>query len=574
MIFLIVTILHPTILEKMNSTTDDDLQVGWQEGAIVYQIYPRSFADANGDGIGDLRGIINHIPHLEELGVNAVWLSPFYPSPMADFGYDIADYVNVDPLFGDLDDFKDLLEALHAKNIKLLVDLVPNHTSDEHAWFKQSRKSKDNPYSDWYIWQDAKINPFTQEKGYPNNWRDALTGRPAWEWDDNRQQYYLHSFHTKQPDLNHTNPEVRDAIKDVMRFWLDLGVDGFRVDVADWIAKDPILGDDSLNTEYVEGADLLYHALVHDRSKGWPTIYAYLSEMAEVLKEEKYKPAHRFMVLEAYPKRQNLIASYMNFYVGIDPRVAAPFNFEGLLLPWHAPEWHRFLKGFHTSLDQFDPHCVGSYAFGNHDQSRIVNRFGEKQARSAAVMQLTLPGMIFIYYGEEIGMENALIPPELVQDPAAKGDPKNGIGRDPERAPMQWDSGPQAGFSKNDATWLPLSDTYMTKNVASEKNDPDSFLSLYTKLTNMRNTISAIKLGKIHILDFPNPDILGFLRFNDKESYITIINFSKRAATVEVDGRVGMQLVSSDPETDPAEVGSSEITLHPYEACVYSFVSN
>jgi alpha-glucosidase len=549
----------------------NDLQASWQEGAIVYQIYPRSFMDANGDGVGDLRGIISRISHLEELGVNAVWLSPFYPSPMADFGYDVADYTNVDPLFGNLDDFKDLLKALHHKKIKLIVDLVPNHTSDEHEWFKQSRKSRNNPYADWYVWQDAKVHPFTGEKTFPNNWRDALTGRPAWEWEETRQQYYLHSFHVKQPDLNHTNQEVREAIKNVMRFWLDLGVDGFRVDVADWIAKDPILGDDGLNTEYVEGDDLLYHALIHDRSKGWPTIFAYLSEMAEVLKEEKYRPDDRFMVLEAYPKRQNLIASYMNFYVGIDPKVAAPFNFEGLLLPWHAPEWHRFLKGFHTSLDQFDSHCVASYAFGNHDQSRIVDRFGIKQARSAAVMQLTLPGMIFIYYGEEIGMQNADIPPELIQDPAAKGDPKNGIGRDPERSPMQWDASPQAGFSTNAKTWLPIADNYTSTNVTLQKQDTASFYSLYKKLCHMRNSIPALKLGKIKILDFPNPDILGFIRYDAfKEKYITLINFSKRPTNVSIDGQVDRQLVSSDPETNQVAAGSSEITLLPYEGCVYS----
>jgi alpha-glucosidase len=388
----------------------------WTEGALVYHIYPRSFQDSNGDGVGDLQGIISRLDYVKSLGVNAIWLSPFYPSPMADFGYDVSDYCNVDPLFGTLDDFKQLLIAAEQLDIRVMIDLVPNHTSDEHEWFRQSRTSKHNHYSDWYVWRDGKQPKSTttesasrlrepteqvqlpQLSQLPNNWRDALTGGPAWEWCPERQQYYLHSFDVRQPDLNWSNPAVRAAIRDVMRFWLDLGVDGFRVDAVYWLAKEPLLNDDPGNSDYVEGEDQPYQALRHDNSRGWPAVYAYLSEMADVLHEDAYKDKQRFMVTEAYPEGHNPLVEYLNFYIGMDPQVAAPFNFEGLSMPWQASDWRKFLRSFHGALDQIDPHCVPSYAFGNHDQPRIGSRLGDASARAAAVLLLTLPGMVFLYY--------------------------------------------------------------------------------------------------------------------------------------------------------------------------------
>ncbi len=541
----------------------------WPEGAIVYHIYPRSFQDSNDDGVGDLAGVTSRLDYLKSLSINAVWLSPFYPSPMADFGYDVSDYCNVDPIFGNLDDFKELLKQASLRDIRVIIDLVPNHTSDEHEWFRQSRLSDNNKFSDWYIWVDSfKFN----EDGTPqppNNWRDALTGGSAWEWDTTRKQFYLHSFDKKQPDLNWSNPAVREAVKEAMRFWLDLGVDGFRIDAVYWMAKEPLFINDSPNPDYVDGTDLLYEALLHDNSRGWPMVYAYLSEMAEVLKEKQFQDKHRFMVTEAYPERHNPLAAYMNFYVGVDPKVAAPFNFEGLSLPWDAASWRRFLSSFHHALARFSSDCIPSYAFGNHDQPRLASRIGEKPARAAATMLLTLPGMAFIYYGEELGMKNVTIPPGKVHDPAAKGDPSKGIGRDPERTPMQWSAGQNAGFTTSSNPWLPLADNYKDHNVETELADPASFLSLYIKLCKLRNESDALKYGKMHVLEIDEPKVLGYKRIAaNGETYIILINFSEDIITFHPAVELGKLIISSEHSEQRAAVRGGGIMLYPYEAVV------
>lgn len=565
----------------------------------MYHIYPRSFQDSNGDGVGDLAGVISRLDYLVELGVNAIWLSPFYPSPMADFGYDVADYCDVDPLFGTLDDFKHLLVAAEQRDIRVMIDLVPNHTSDEHPWFKQSSASKESPYSDWYIWRDGvNLSDDNMPTGHPlapNNWRDALTGGPAWAWSETRQQYYLHSFDVRQPDLNWSNPAVREAIRDAMRFWLDMGVDGFRVDAVYWMAKEPLLSDDPGNKDYVEGEDQPYQALKHDNSRGWPAVYAYLSEMADVLHEEAYKDKQRFMVTEAYPEGHNPLVEYLNFYVGMDPQVAAPFNFEGLSMPWRAADWRKFLRSFHKALEQIDPHCVPSYAFGNHDQPRIGTRLGEASARTAAVLLLTLPGMVFLYYGDEIGMKNVEIPPELVQDPAAKGDaPSEGPhpqGRDPERTPMQWSAGYNAGFSEANQTWLPIADDYQKHNVETEQSDPTSLLNLYKQLGKLRAGSPTLRHGHLHVVDVKHHDILAYVREYEGDdadpaaSYLILINFSGEA--VDCSPTVGpgelvissrLPLTQAGDSAEPAAVPSSVATtaagptvvrLQPHEAIVY-----
>lgn len=541
----------------------------WPEGAIVYHIYPRSFQDSNGDGIGDLPGITQRLPYLKSLGVNAIWMSPFYPSPMADFGYDIADYCDVDPRFGDLDDFKQLLKAAHQHDIHVMVDLVPNHSSDEHPWFTTSRSSKDNDKADWYVWRDgmAHAHDDAGKPLPPNNWRDVLTGGSAWQWDESRQQFYLHSFDVKQPDLNWQNPAVRDAFKDVMRFWLDLGVDGFRVDAVYWMAKEPLYLDDPINPDYIEGHDALYYELLHTNSQGWPPIFAYLSEMCDVLKEPRYKDKPRFMVTEAYPERHNPIETYLEFYVGMDPQVAAPFNFEGIGLPWEAAAWRVFLNRFHTALDQLSSMCVSSYAFGNHDQWRLATRLGKERARSAAVLLLTLPGMSFVYYGEELGMENVPIPPEYVHDPAARGG--ENTGRDPERTPMQWTAGKQAGFTDGPSTWLPIASDYETYNVDKESDDPTSSLSLYRQLGQLRNEKPSLRTGSIKVIEHTQPEVLMFMRSHPKdESYLTVINFSDKPVSCTLPVPVREVVLSSNAKATtklPAKKIDS-YTLQPYEA--------
>lgn len=527
----------------------------WQEGAIVYHIYPRSFKDTNDDGVGDIKGVTSRLDYLQELGVNAIWVSPFYPSPMADFGYDIADYFDVDPIFGRLEDFKELLAEAHKRDIKLIADLVPNHTSDEHPWFNASRQSRDNEYSNWYVWRDPKPESEPHNPLPPNNWLDALTGGSAWEWVEERKQFYLHSFDVRQPDLNWANRKVHTAIQNIMRYWLDMGVDGFRVDAVYWMGKDTLLRDDSINIEYIDGQDPPYEALSHDRSQGRPQMYAYLSHMAEILKDPRYSGQPRFMITEAYPPRHNPVGDYLTFYACMDPRVAAPFNFEGISLPWEGKAWQRFLSAFHTNLALFGDECVASYAFGNHDQPRLASRIGELAARSAAVMLLTLPGMVFIYYGEEIGMKDVYIPAEQVQDPAAKGDPSKGQGRDPARTPMQWTAGHNAGFTNVGKPWLPIAPDYASRNVESQSEQPKSFLSLYRRLGQLRNTSASLKHGHINMLDIENTNIVGYLRqHSDDVTYLTLVNFSEDEAHLKLDLDIKQLIVSSDPQTKLTDV--------------------
>jgi len=536
----------------------------WPEGAIVYHIYPRSFQDSNGDGVGDLPGITSRLDYLQSLGVNAIWLSPFYPSPMADFGYDIADYCNVDPLFGTLDDFRTLLRQAHEKQIKVMIDLVPNHTSDAHRWFQESASSRSNPKSDWYVWRDAIGYGVGARPLPPNNWRDVLTGGSAWKWHEGRRQFYLHSFHERQPDLNWTNPAVRDAFREVMRFWLDLGTDGFRVDAVYWLAKEPLFHDDdpAPNAE----SKLPYEQLLHNNSCGWPAVYAYLTEMCNVLKEEKYRDNEHFMVTEAYPEQHNRLAAYLQFYVGMDPRVAAPFNFEGVSLPWEAKPWRRFLKGFYTALPQLSPLCVASNAFGNHDQPRLTGRIGEASARSAAVMLLTMPGMAFVYYGEELGMTNVTIPPEQVQDPAIMA---GKIGRDPERTPMQWTAEPHAGFTTGNQTWLPVAPDYAQRNVAVASQDPESFLSLYQRLGTLRNASPALRWGDLHVIDCGAPEVVGYMRrYGTKTAYVVCINFSDQPIACQLPVKIAACIVSSTNSNHTFNDVPNRINLSPHEAVV------
>jgi alpha-glucosidase len=540
----------------------------WPEGAIVYQIYPRSFFDANNDGIGDIPGITQKLDYLDDLGVNAIWLSPFYPSPMADFGYDVADYCGVDPIFGQLSDMDELIAESHKHKIKVIVDLVPNHTSDEHEWFRSSRQSREDKYSDWYIWRGAKGTDESGKPIPPNNWLDIFTGETAWEWEPARKQFYLHSFDVHQPDLNWANPEVREAIKSAMRFWLDRGVDGFRVDAVRFMGKDPLFKNNPPNPHYRDGEGSKYGSIKHIYSQGRPQLYAYLAEMAAVLKEKKYQKSPRFMVTESYPETKNKVREYLAFYEGMDPQVAAPFNFEGLGLPWEAEPWSKFLDKFHKALDGFSPLCVASYAFGNHDQHRLATRLGDPAARSAAVLLLTLPGMSFIYNGEEIGMVNGHVPESMVQDPAAAG----GAGRDPERTPMQWSGIKNAGFTKAIQPWLPVAAGYEDRNVKSEDKDPGSFLSLYKNLAKIRNDSEALRYGQFKLIKTANSSVLGFRRKKDKLSHTVLVNFSEKETQVKLPKslKLGRFQISSDATTLHKDTTGNVVHLLPNEAAVFT----
>ncbi len=376
----------------MNTTNPDQKQYLWWQNGIIYQIYPRSYQDSNGDGIGDLQGIIQRLPYLQQLGIKAIWISPIYPSPMADFGYDISDYKGIWPGFGTMADFDNLLRRIHDMDMKLILDLVPNHSSDEHPWFVESRSSRDNPKRDWYIWKDAR-----PDGRPPNNWLSVFGGG-AWEWDDHTRQYYYHAFLVKQPDLNWRNPEVEAAMLDVMRFWLDKGVDGFRVDAMWHLIKDQQWRDNPRNPEYNDTM-ATYNQLLPVYSTDQPELHSIVAKMRQVL--DSYND--RLMIAEIYLPIHRLVA-----YYGVNNSEAhLPFNFLLISLPWDARQIAAAIDEYEGALPA---DAWPNWVIGNHDQPRITSRVGQAQAMVAAVLLLTLRGTRTLYYGDEIGMRDVPIP--------------------------------------------------------------------------------------------------------------------------------------------------------------------
>ena len=459
------------------SETDEPLW--WQRG-IIYQVYPRSFQDANGDGVGDLAGIKQRLDYLAGLGVDAIWISPIFPSPMADFGYDVADYCGIDPLFGSLADFDALLADAHARGLKLILDFVPNHTSDRHPWFIESRASRDNPKRDWYIWRDAK-----PDGSPPNNWISHFGG-PAWEFDEATGQYYLHSFLREQPDLNWRNPQVRAAMHDALRFWLDRGVDGFRVDVIWLMIKDDKFRDNPPNPDWMPGGSeigkllQLYNA---DR----PEVHDVIAGLRAVLDEYR----ERVLIGEIYLPIERLVTYYGAGLKGAH----LPFNFQLLETEWRASKIAKLIDEYERLLPRGG---WPNWVLGNHDRPRIAARVGEPQARVAAMLLLTLRGTPTIYYGDEVGLARVHIPPELAQDPWEKNEP--GQGRDPSRTPMQWDARANAGFTTATRPWLPLSHDWPARNVAVERGEPGSMLNLYRALIALRRKHRALSIGTLRML--------------------------------------------------------------------------
>lgn len=540
----------------------------WVEGAIVYQVYPRSFYDSNGDGIGDLPGITAKLDYLKKLGVNAIWLSPFYQSPMVDFGYDVSDHTKVDPIFGTLKDFDRLVAEAHKRNLKVVIDIVPNHTSDQHEWFRQSRQSRANKYADWYIWRDPKGFDRHKNPIPPNNWLDTFSGHSAWEWEPARQQFYLHSFAVQQPDLNWENHEVREAFKAMMRFWLDRGVDGFRVDAVPYLGKDPLFQDDPKNPDWKDGQSM-YDSILHTHSQGNPKIFSYLEEISQVVKTPPYNDGQKFLVVEAVPVTHNHIEEYLYYFRGLDPNVSAPFVFDGMWLPWRVDIWRKFVGTLHQEVAHYSSLAVPSYAFGNHDQPRLASRRGEQRARASAVMLLTLPGMAFIYNGDEIGMKNGHIPDYMVQDPQAA----RGLGRDPARTPMQWEPTRNAGFSIAHDTWLPINEDYPTRNIESQWRDRHSFLWLYHQLCQLRNKSQALKYGDIRVIELDSDEVFAYSRSAGRKSHVVVVNFSDRPAAVRLpkDVKLGKLQLSSAPDSQSRSKSRyDKLYLLPYEAAVFA----
>jgi alpha-glucosidase len=493
----------------------------WIKTSVVYHLYVRSFKDSHGDGVGDLRGIIEKLDYLagesaSSLGVNAIWLSPIYLSPMADCGYDVADHTQIDPLFGSLADFDELIKKAHQHDVKILMDFIPNHTSSEHQWFKNSSRSRNNPKREWYLWQDPQ-----PDGSPPSNWLSVFGGS-AWQWDEATGQYYLHTFDSQQPDLNWRNPEVVEAMMAVFRFWLDRGVDGFRIDAYDYLFKDPLGRDEPSNPEYDSKVQARYYSLQHLYTFGLPETLEVLKQFTAILDEY----GHKFMITEVYAAPDRLLELYRT----INKEWYSTFNFSLITQPWKASVHKKMIDDFDRQLG---PDHLPSYVLGNHDNQRLASRIGRAQARNAAILLFTLRGLPFIYYGDELGMTDGEIPPEKVHDTFEIHAPGLGLGRDPERTPMQWDATKFAGFSMTEP-WLPVNDDYPIFNVEAEAGESDSFLKLYQKLIDLKLTAPALLSGEYQSLASNNISVFAFVRTHDQQRIVVVLNYSARPQKISL----------------------------------------
>jgi alpha-glucosidase len=525
----------------------------WQTG-VVYQVYPRSFADTNGDGTGDLAGITSRLDYLAWLGVDAIWISPFYPSPMADFGYDVADYTDVDPLFGTMADFDTLLAAAHERGIRVLIDYVPNHSSDQHPWFVESRASRDSARADWYVWRDPK-----PDGSPPNNWI-SMFGGPAWQWDDTRQQYYLHIFLAEQPDLNWRNPQVREVMFDVARFWLDRGVDGFRIDVAPMVMKDPEYRDNPSNPS--PGRE-------HSRLGSWLT-QLHVNDHNHPDMHELYRSFRA--LLDAYPGERVSIGELHNpdfdiwarYYGERQDEIHVPFNFHVINSPWTADGVRHAVEGVEGALPAG---AWASWVLGNHDQPRFASpeRAGRDQAKVGMLMLLTLRGTPTIYYGDEIGMVDVPVASAEARDPLEHREP--GRGRDPERSPMQWDASPHAAFTAPDATpWLPLAPDAASVNVAGQAEDPDSLLVLTRRLLRLRREHPVLHTGDFERFG-PTPEgMFAYQRIGPDGRLNIVLNLTPEARRLPGAGP-GRVLIGTHRDRDGQEV-DADLELRPNEGLV------
>ncbi|HML97577.1 MAG TPA: alpha-amylase family glycosyl hydrolase [Tepidiformaceae bacterium] len=500
----------------------------WWREAVVYQVYPRSFQDTNGDGIGDLEGIIARLDYLNDgtgrsLGIDAIWLSPTFPSPMADFGYDVSDYEGVHPDFGTMETMDRLIAECHRRGIKILLDWVPNHTSDQHPWFIESRSSRQSPRRDWYIWRDPKA-----DGSLPNNWLSVFGG-PAWTLDERTGQYYLHSFLKEQPDLNWRNPEVEAAMLDTLRFWFDRGIDGFRIDVMGMIIKHPELADNPLNGDWMPG-DRERSSQLWQNNRNYPEVYETVKRIRAVFDEYP----GRMGVGEVFGTAEEVARYYGD---GDGDGLHLAFNFQFIhegdhgLTAWDAGALRRIVNAAELSLPAGAQPC---FALGNHDRPRFISRHnfdgrGRERARAAAILLLGLRNTPFIYCGEEIGMEDVDIPEERLRDPARI----RTIGRDPERTPMQWDGSPGRGFSAAEP-WLPYGDAAC--NVADQDGDPESLLSLYRRAIWLRRTTPALLRGSYRELPAPS-GVFAWVRALPGERPVAVaVNTATTAREVSLPG--------------------------------------
>ncbi|MFZ2995797.1 alpha-amylase family glycosyl hydrolase [Sphingobium sp.] len=510
----------------------------WWESGIIYQIYPRSFQDSDGDGVGDLTGVEARLDHIVSLGVDAVWLSPIFPSPMADFGYDVADYCDIDPMFGDLAAFDRLLAAVHARGLKLILDFVPNHSSDQHPWFIASRSSRLDPKRDWYIWRDAQA-----DGGPPNNWISDFGGS-AWQWDAATGQYYLHAFLKEQPDLNWRNPDLRAAMMDVLRFWLDRGVDGFRIDVLWHIFKADGLPDNPPNPHWTP-EQTERDRLIQRHSTDQPEAHAISADMRALA--DSY--GDRVLIGEIFLPNDR----HARWYGTADrPQVHLPFNFQLIENAWDAKTLSRLIADYEAALPPFG---WPNWVIGSHDAPRIAARIGDAQARVAAMLLLTLRGTPTLYQGDEIGIGRVDIPPDRIRDPQHMQQPTLDIGRDRSRTPMPWDASPNAGFSSGDP-WLPLNADWPSRNVKAQQDDQASILTLYRTLIALRRSTPALSIGSYRAAG-ADKDVLAYERGHRGDRLLIVLNLSAQIRSLLL-----------PPGTRIATILASTLALAPIDSSV------
>lgn len=531
----------------------------WWKDGIIYQIYPRSFKDTNNDGIGDLNGIIEKLDYLNDgtensLGVDAIWISPFFKSPMKDFGYDISDYKNIDPIFGTLEDFEKLLSETHKRNMKLIIDLVMNHTSDEHPWFQESRKNRDNPKADWYIW-----HPGINGKR-PNNWFAALELKNAWWYEPKRKEFYLGTFTRHQPELNWRNPEVKETMLDIVRYWLDKGVDGLRLDVINWFFKDEALRS---NPHTFDSIDFQKH--IYDRN---------LPESITLCKElRKLTDSYdeRMMVGEVYTNDSKKAAEY---YGENNDALHMAFNFNFLFQPWDAEKIYKTIIEWYELLPK---DAWPNFTFSNHDNLRHYYRYRKKgwsdeRPKVTAALLMSLKGTPFVYYGEEIGMTGGKLKRKDLQDPCSIHTwPIKKYCRDLARTPMQWDNSLFAGFSNN-TPWLPVNENYYQRNVKSQSEDRNSILSFYKKLIWFRKNHAVLQKGKIRFFPDLLPEVMAYIRSDEETEMLVLLNFSDKKVIlkdkIDVNNympfSIGKAIFTFTKELE-SKLTISELSLEPYE---------
>ncbi|MBR0641336.1 alpha-amylase family glycosyl hydrolase [Plastoroseomonas hellenica] len=531
----------------MTTTYDFDGGPEWWRHAVIYQVLPSSFQDSNGDGVGDLPGILSRLDHIAALGVTAIWLSPIYPSPMRDGGYDISDFVGVDPSFGTLQDFDRLLAALHARGIRLILDFVPNHSSDRHPWFTESRASRGSQKRDWYVWADPR-----PDGAPPNNWLSRFGGS-AWEFDAATEQYYYHAFLKEQPDLNWRNPALREAMAEVLRFWMRRGVDGFRVDASGVLIEDALLRDDPPNptaSEQTPPPERQKRVFTDSR----PEAIACLAGLRAVTEDFP----DRLLAGEADTTTDRAA----RFYGTPDrPCLQLPLNFGLLDTPWNA-------RSVAAAIDQYlnmvPSHGWPCWALGGHDKIRVAERVGARQARVAAMLHMTLPGTAFFYAGDEIGMRQIPVPPERIRDPFEKLVPGYGLGRDPERTPMRWCPAPKAGFTTGEP-WLPIGPEVGTLNVATQAEDPRSMLALYRHLTALRREQPALRGARLEPLRGED-EVVAFRRESEGGAVLVALNLGGSRQSFAFAGESRVLLSTRLDRVD--ERSSGRMELRPDEGVV------